>query len=91
MPVEIITKEDLRQFRLELLEDLKKIFIPPQSLNERKWLRTSEVRKLLKISPGTLQCLRVSGKLHPSRIGSMMYYKIEEINDLLEGNINKKN
>jgi len=52
----------------------------------KKWLKSSEVRKLLNVSPGTLQNLRINGTLRFSKVGSIMYYKLEDINKLLEGN-----
>lgn len=83
MSVEILTKEDLQQFRFQLLEDLKNMLQHSEQRAEKKWLRSSEVRKLLNISPGTLQNLRVNGKLHPSKIGGIMYYSHDEIERLL--------
>jgi hypothetical protein len=85
--LEILTKEDLEQFRLQLLKDIKSL-IGPTGQQVKQWLKSGEVRKLLKISPGTLQNLRINGTLQYTRIGSIMYYKTDEINRLLEGNIN---
>lgn len=82
MSVEVVTKEDLQAFRLQLINDLKALF-QFQENSKKEWLRSNEVRKLLKISPGTLQTLRVNGTLHPSKIGGIMYYKMEEIEKLL--------
>ncbi len=82
MEVELLTKEDLQQFRIQLLRDLKSIIGQPQAA-QQTWLRSVEVRKLLKISPNTLQSLRVKGSLHPSKIGGILYYRMDEINILL--------
>ena len=62
MAAEIITKEDLQAFKTELLNELRHLLIPAQA-RRKEWLRGSEVRKLLKISYGTLQNLRITGKL----------------------------
>lgn len=86
MSVEIITKEDLQLFRLQLLQDLKSLLEAKAQPVEKRWLRSSEVRKLLRISPGTLQNLRIGGRLHPSKVGGMLYYREEEIHGLLNGN-----
>ena len=83
MGVEIVTKEDLQQFRFQLLEDLKGFISQLQPVQQKKWLRSSEVRKLLKISPGTLQNLRITEKLNPKKIGGIMYYSYDEIHNLL--------
>ncbi|MDB4925945.1 helix-turn-helix domain-containing protein [Mucilaginibacter sp.] len=85
MNVELITREDLREFKNELLNELKQIMQPGQG-QSKKWLKSSEVRKMLNISPGTLQNLRINGTLRFTRIGSIMYYKLEDINKVLEGN-----
>lgn len=83
MQVEIITKEDLRQFKTELLNDIRTIIKPQEKT--KKWLKSAEVRRLLNISPGTLQNLRINGTLRFTKIGGMMYYKLEDITRLLEG------
>ena len=85
MNVELITREDLREFKNELLIELKQIMQPGQG-QSKKWLKSSEVRKMLNISPGTLQNLRINGTLRFTRIGSIMYYKLEDINKIFEGN-----
>jgi hypothetical protein len=85
MNVELITREDLREFKNELLIELKQIIQPGQG-QSKKWLKSSEVRKMLNISPGTLQNLRINGTLRFTKIGCIMYYKLEDINKVLEGN-----
>jgi DNA-directed RNA polymerase subunit F len=85
MNVELITREDLREFKNELLNELKQIMQPGQG-QSKKWLKSSEVRKMLNISPGTLQNLRINGTLRFTKMGSIMYYKLEDINKILEGN-----
>jgi hypothetical protein len=85
MNVELITREDLREFKNELLNELKQIMQPGQG-QSKKWLKSSDVRKMLNISPGTLQNLRINGTLRFTKIGSIMYYKLEDINKVLEGN-----
>ncbi|WP_090473002.1 helix-turn-helix domain-containing protein [Mucilaginibacter sp. OK268] len=86
MNLEIITKEDLREFKNEMLGEIKQLMQPGQG-QSKKWLKSNEVRKLLNISPGTLQNLRINGTLSFTRIGSIMYYKLEDINKLLEGGL----
>jgi hypothetical protein len=83
MPQEIITLEDLHKFRLELLDEIKKLIkqTPPDS--QKEWLRSSEVRGILAISHGTLQNLRIRGTLPYRKVGGIMYYKYEDIMRLL--------
>ena len=83
MKIEILTKEDLQSFRLQLLEDIS-LLLKPNPANTKQWLKSSEGRTLLKISPGTLQNLRITGKLSPSKIGGSFYYRMDEIEKLLQ-------
>jgi hypothetical protein len=87
MSVELLTKEDLHQFKSELLQELKEIF--KSNRQPKKWLKTDEVRKLLQVSPGTLQTLRINGTLQFSRIGNIIYYDAEHIENILAKNIQK--
>lgn len=81
--IEIITKEDLQQFKNELMQEIRSLAKPTQS-ETKEWLRSTDVRKMLKISPGTLQNLRINGTLRFTRIGSIMFYKYEDITRLLD-------
>ncbi len=85
MAVQIITIEDLNKFRNLLLNDLKEI-INSKPQQSKQWLKSNEVRKLLNISPGTLQNLRINGTLSYTKIGGIMYYNHADIDKLLNGN-----
>lgn len=84
MEIEIITKADLIQFKSELLSEIKTI-IKPNITAQSVWMKSSEVCKLLSISQGTLQNLRISGAIHFSKVGGTLFYKTEDINKLMEG------
>ena len=83
MAVEIITREDLDEFRSLLLNDLKTI-LQSAPAQQKQWLKSPQVRALLNISPGTLQNLRINGTLSFTKIGSIIYYKYDDIRKLLE-------
>jgi hypothetical protein len=85
MAVQIITIEDLNEFRNLLLNDLKEI-INSKPQQTKQWLKSNEVRKLLNISPGTLQNLRINGTLCYTKIGGIMYYNHSDIDKLLDRN-----
>jgi hypothetical protein len=85
MATEIITKEDLDEFRELLLNDIK-VLLGKSPSDHPKWLKSYQVKNLLKISPGTLQNLRVNGTLRFTKIGGILYYKYEDIIKVLEGN-----
>jgi hypothetical protein len=86
MNVELITSEDLKQFKNEMLSEIKQLISKPQG-QSKQWLKSNDVRRLLKISPGTLQNLRINGKLCFTKIGGIIYYKLDDINRLLEGGL----
>jgi len=83
---ELITKDDLEKFKVELFAELKR---PSYKLNkkeeQKEWLKSYEVRSILNISAGTLATLRRNGTLHFSKIGGLLYYKHDDIVKLLEG------
>ena len=83
MGLEVITKEDLQQFRLQLLNDIREMFKPQEGKLVKPWLKNSEVRKLLNISSNTVQRLRIAGKLRSSKVGGIHYYRYEDIEKLL--------
>jgi len=84
MATEIITKEDLDQFGIKLLDDIRKL-LGKTADEPKKWLKSYQVRNMLKISPGTLQNLRVNGTLNYTKIGGILFYSYEDIQKLLEG------
>jgi hypothetical protein len=73
MNVDLITKEDLNQFKKDLIQELTQL-LKTNTVSTKKWLRSVEVRKILSISPGTLQNLRINGSLKYSKVGSIFYY-----------------
>ena len=85
MAIEVITREDLDEFRTLLLNDLKEI-LQSKPEQTKQWLKSNEVRKLLNISPGTLQNLRINGTLTFTKIGGIMYYNYSDIEKVLNGN-----
>lgn len=85
MTVELITKQDLNQFKMELIEELTQLFTQ-NTVPTKKWLRSSEVRKILSISPGTLQNLRINGSLKFSKVGSLLFYDANDISKMLADN-----
>jgi len=85
MNIEILTVADLKLFKSELIAELKEV-LQPQQPSAKIWLKSTEVRKILSISPGTLQNMRINGTLNYTKVGGTMYYKAEDINQLLGGN-----
>lgn len=86
-----LTTEDLREFKAALLEEIKKLLHKPSGSGPKKLMKSTEVLKLLQISPGTLQNLRDNGSLPFIRLGRSIFYDADEINNvLMENRINQK-
>ena len=85
MAIEVITKEDLHEFRHQLLHDLKNI-LDEKPAKQKQWLKSSEVRRLLKISPGKLQNLRINGSLSYTQLDGLILYDYDDIIHMIEQN-----
>lgn len=85
MSVEVVTKEDLQQLRMQLLDDFKIVLSkyqqPTGEISEG--YKTRHVRKILGCSTNKLQSLRVAGKLRFKKVGGTIYYKKEDVSKLL--------
>lgn len=82
---EQITKEDLRQFRLLLLNDIENLIASKKQAYTTKitedpeWIRSKSIRQILNISPATLQNLRISGKIEFRKVLGSYYYKKQDL------------
>jgi hypothetical protein len=86
MPTSIITNDDLRDFKMELLDDIKNLLAKQATEKLKKYLKSSEVMDLLQVSPGTLQNLRINGTLPYTKVGGIIYYDSEEIQNVMDSN-----
>lgn len=77
MAAEIVTIEDLERFRIRLLGDFAKLMQQPDTV--QPLLRSGEVRKMLNISPGTLQKLRVKGILPFVKLDGSFRYRLVDV------------
>jgi len=89
MSAQILTTEDLMEFKVDLINEIEKLLRQNGIQPVKKWLKSKEVRKLLNISPGTLQTLRVNGTLTYSKIGGVIFYEYEEILKMVDRNKTK--
>jgi hypothetical protein len=83
MSAQILTTEDLMEFKLDLLEEIKKLMHQSGVQPVKKWLKSPEVRKLLDVSPNTLQNMRINGSLPFTKIGGAYYYDYEDLLKML--------
>ena len=81
---QLVTLGDLQDFRIQLLKDFKQLMSKAEIVPNKPWLKSGEVRKLLNISPGTLQTLRSNGTLRYNKVGGTIYYQYEDIQSMME-------
>lgn len=80
-----ITREDLKQLRLNLINDIERIIaarIPIQTPEESEsidWLRSKAIRKIMNISAASLQNLRITGKIRYTKIMGSYYYNKSDL------------
>ena len=84
MAATIITPDDLQKFKEDLLSDIQKLLTQQHPTKVRRWLKSNDVRRLLLVSPGTLQNLRVNGTLPFSKIGGIIFYDYDDIQTMIE-------
>lgn len=79
-----ITKDDLRQFGLLLLRDMRQLLdsrVEKEAIHP-EWLKSRAARKLMDMSPGSLQNLRVTGKVRFKKIMGSYYYNRTDLQNL---------
>ena len=78
-----VTKDDLRQFGLLLLEQIGQLLGQGERTENAgtdfEWLKGRVVRKLLDISAGSLQNLRISGKIRYKKVLGSYYYNKSDL------------
>ncbi len=80
---QLVSLGDLQDFRMQLLKDFKQLMSQTAIISNKPWLKSREVRKLLNISPGTLQTLRSNGTLRYNKVGGTIYYQYEDIEAMM--------
>ena len=81
---QLITTDDLEQFRKKLVEELLVALKYQCGIVPKKWMKSHEVRRLVKISPGTLQTLKSSGVIPYTKMGGVHFYDHEDIQKVFE-------
>ena len=87
MAIEVLTKDDLLHFKQDLLSELRQILKAPAAEPTKKWIKSDEVKKLLNVSPGTLQTLRINRTLQFTKIGGIIYYDWDHIQKIMDQNL----
>lgn len=88
-----VTKEDLQQFGTLLIGTIRKIIeshtSPENAPGQPEWLKSRAVRRMLDISPGTLQNLRITGKVRFKKVLGSYYYSRDDLMGLFNENPDK--
>ena len=77
---DIATKQDIEDL-MNSIEQLKALFEAPNIV--KKFLRSSDVRKLLNISDGTLQRLRITQTLPAQKVNGTWFYKYDDVLNMI--------
>ena len=85
MNLDLITKSDLKDFKIELCNLITDILIKSQP-KKKEILSNEDVKDLLGISIGTLRKYRITGKISYTKIDGILYYKYEDVIKLIESN-----
>jgi len=83
---QLVTVADLEAFKLEIITAIDQAIKRANGTPLKKWLKSSEARKLIGVSAGKLQTIRDSGMLSFTKIGGNIYYDQDEIVRLFEDN-----
>lgn len=83
MPKEIITLEDLQDFKRELISEIS-MLLGKAPANDRRWLKSYQVREILGISSGTLQHMRTTGKIRYSKVGGLALYDQNDVYAMMD-------
>jgi hypothetical protein len=89
MEVNLMTKQDLQEFKEELLSEMKRMIEGQPKI--KKWLKSHEVKNILGCSDSTLQNLRMNGTLEFGRVGGTVYFPYEAVLKLLDGSLQNSN
>jgi len=85
--MEQITRDHLRQLRLEIVSDIQKILNMKGTDRQEfdiDWLRSKAIRRIMNISPATLQNLRITGKIRFRKVMGSYYYSRTDLLKLFE-------
>lgn len=87
-PTELTTKQDLINLKQDLVKEFTTLLkIKPQ---EQQFLKSADVRKMLGLSAGTLQTLRINGSLPYTKLNGTLYYSYDEVIEALNKNKTNK-
>lgn len=84
--MEQVTKDDLRQLRLLIINDIRNLLqgkqVNQKNETESDWVRSKEIRSMMNVSYATLQNLRIQGKIRFRKVMGSYYYSKKDMLNL---------
>ncbi len=88
--MEVITlQSEAYKELLNKLEEINTRLNSKEKDSKEKWLDNQEFLNLLKISKRTAQSYRDTGIISFSQIGSKIYYKLSDVEEMMKSHYNK--
>lgn len=83
---QLLTVYHLIEFRYQLIEEIKELLNTQKAPAkvDKQWLKSFEIRKMLRLSSGKLHYLRAKGIIPFKKLGNVTYYDLEKIQALME-------
>ena len=83
---EQVTKDDLRQFSLMIIDEIRKLKPEIKKDDDVEWLKSRAAKKLLSMSAGSLLNLRIAGQVRFKKVLGSYYYNKADLMKLFTGN-----
>ena len=83
---EHVTKDDLRQYSLMIIDEIRKLKPEIKKDDDVEWLKSRAAKKMLTMSAGSLQNLRVTGRVRFKKVLGSYYYNRGDLEKLFTGN-----
>lgn len=85
MEIELVTLADLQNLKKEIITEIRTLLSSKTELGEdKKWVKSKDVQKLLQISAGTLQNLRNRKMIPFTKLGGVIFYSQEDLKKIME-------
>ena len=79
--IDLLTRNDLLAFQNKIMEQLKSLIQP-----EREFITETELIGLFAFNKSTLAKMRMNGEIPYYKFGGKLFYKIVEVNKIIERN-----
>ena len=87
--VQIATIDALQRLKKEIIDEMRLLIQPDNGNTSVKYLKSSQVCNLLKISNEKLKDMRNRGQIPFAKIGGMFFYRADDIAIMIEKNLVK--